>query len=328
MYTISVKHSLVDNQSIREMMADYEIGEVAACHFLTKGLNDSYFVQSDSEKYIFRVYRKNWRSKSDILFELEGILHLQKKGIAVSTPVPRQDGEYLTAINAPEGMRYGVLFTFSEGDRPEISAVNCRLIGEGLAKIHSAWDDFHPNHARSFQLDQKHLATEPYERIQAAFRQFGLSEEEEFLKDTVETILKELSAPNLEYGFCHGDFHNFNMHVKDNRLEAFDFDCGALGYRSYDLAVFLWNLLNNYPSMEKEGWAGFLEGYQSIRTINEADVQMIGKFVTLRRIWFMGILLENDDVWGTVWKNEKNLSSIIGQLKDDIATRWSSKLTK
>ncbi|RDI45505.1 phosphotransferase [Falsibacillus pallidus] len=322
MYTISVKHSLINDQSIRDMMEDYDIGEITACHFLTKGLNDSYFVESNSGTYIFRVYRKNWRSKSDILFELEGILHLQMKGIAVSVPVMRKDSEFLTWIDAPEGLRYGVLFTYSEGDRPDITASNCRLIGEGLAKIHSAWDDFQPNHDRLFQLDQNHLAMEPFERIQAAFRQFGLNAEEKFLKDTVAAILKELNGRDLEYGFCHGDFHNFNMHVKENRLEAFDFDCGALGYRSYDLAVFSWNLLNNYPSMEKEGWAAFLEGYQSSRKLNEADVQIIGRFVSLRRIWFMGILLENDDVWGTVWKNEKNLSSIIGQLKDDIANRW------
>ncbi|MDP4164012.1 MAG: phosphotransferase, partial [Bacillota bacterium] len=239
---IEVKHSLFSNTSIQGLLHFYDIGMVSGCEFLTRGLNDTYVAYTAEEKYIFRVYRKSWRELSDILFEIDALNYLSEAGYPVSVPVKRMDGSWLTEIHAPEGIRYGVLFTFSKGDRPDITKENCLLIGQALGKLHKVSANFTSMHKRRFEIDLKHLADDPLELIMPKLNHYFGNSKDSFLNGLIQTVKEEVTAKKLDYGFCHGDFHNFNMHLNEQKIEAFDFDCCSSGYRSYDLAVFWWNL--------------------------------------------------------------------------------------
>jgi Ser/Thr protein kinase RdoA (MazF antagonist) len=318
MHFSEVRHSLFSNKTIQLIANSYDIGKIISCSFLTRGLNDTYCVVTESNKYIFRVYRKSWREKSDILFELEALNYASKNGVSVSKPLRRKDGQWLSEISAPEGTRYGVLFYFSKGDRPEINEENCYIIGKTLGNLHNTTDTFTSKNQRSFELNITHLLDEPADLITPILQNLCIDKEEIF-----KTIIKDLKTNleennNLDYGFCHGDFHNFNMHVYDQKLEVFDFDCCSTGFRAYDLSVFLWNLKQNYANLESSCWDAFMNGYLSERTMSDKDMKAVNKFVTIRRIWFMGILLKNDDVWGTIWRNQSNFSNFITQLEHDL----------
>lgn len=314
MKTIEIKHSLIGSSSILNLMDLYDIGTVIGCDFLTRGLNDTYVVTTLTEQYIFRIYRKDWRGLEDILFEVDAINHLLESGVSVSAPVKTIDGQWVTEIPAPEGTRYGTLFTFTKGERPEINKENCTLIGKALGIIHKASHRYKPLYKRSFEIDLNHLIDDPMLLITPTLQKFLGEENVSFVNQLTSKIRKNIQEQNLEYGFCHGDFHNFNMHVMENRIEAFDFDCCSIGYRSYDIAVFWWNLKQNYPILEEACWEAFMNGY-----LNEVTIKtdQLINFVTLRRIWFLGILLKNDDVWGTQWINKTNLQSFIKQLEQD-----------
>jgi Ser/Thr protein kinase RdoA (MazF antagonist) len=312
--TIEIKHSLIASSSIRKFLDLYDIGQLISCDFLTRGLNDTYLVTTLTDKFIYRVYRSGWRNQGDILFELEAILHLYRAGILVSIPIKTKEEQYITEMLVPEGTRYGVLFTFSKGDRPQINEENCFLIGKALARIHQSSDSFKTKQVRRFDLDLKHLLDDPMMLITPVIHKFLGEDKVSFLNQIVLELKSDIQCQHFEYGFCHGDFHNFNMHVFNKQIEAFDFDCCSMGYRSYDIAVFWWNLKQNYPSSEEKCWGAFMNGYLSVRHINTEHLK---KFVTLRRIWFLGILLKNDDVWGTQWINETNLQSFIKQLEQD-----------
>lgn len=316
-FNLSVKHSLITAESVFHFLSHYHLPEVLGCDFFTRGLNDTYLVTTRNEKYIFRIYRHGWRDKSDILFELDAIHHLKKEGYSLSVPVPKRNGDLLCDIAVPEGLRYGVLFTFTKGDRPEIHPDHCRQIGQALGNLHNKSIAFGSDHKRNFDLDLKHLLDDPASLILPTIKRILSDRQIQEFNETVESVKKDLVHRKLEYGFCHGDFHNFNMHVKDRQIEAFDFDCCGHGYRSYDLAVFWWNLKKNYSALEKSCWDHFLNGYLSQRSLSEDDLKSLPQLVTARRIWFMGILLKNDDVWGTHWVNEINFSNFINQLKED-----------
>ncbi|MFD2444992.1 phosphotransferase enzyme family protein [Bacillus sp. CGMCC 1.16607] len=319
MKTIQVRSSLFTNRSIESIVNSYQIGRIMACNLLIRGLNDTYIVETEIAKYIFRIYREGWRGKSEILYELDAINHLSKNGCQVSKPIMRKDGEWLSEVHAPEGMRYGVLFTFSKGDRPEINEENVYLIGKALANIHKATDSFVSNNERKFELNVTHLLDGPLSLITPTLEKYMKSEKYSFLDGVLSKIKADiLYNDDLEYGFCHGDFHNFNMHLLGDQIEAFDFDCCSRGYRSYDIAVFLWNLKQNYPNLETSCWNQFLNGYLSEKSIGNGDLQALNQFVILRRIWFLGIILKNDDVWGTHWMNEKNLEHFLNQLEQDV----------
>ncbi|MEK3808089.1 phosphotransferase [Bacillus sp. FSL H8-0547] len=318
MHFAEVRHSLFSNNTIQKIANSYGVGKIINCSFLTRGLNDTYLVVTENNKYIFRVYRKGWRMKSDILYELDAINYVSDYGISVSKPLRRNDGQWLTEISASEGTRYGVLFHFTKGERPEINEENCNIIGKALGELHNATDTFTSQNQRSFELNFTHLLDEPADLIIPNLKSLHIDKEDTFkaIINDLKTYLRDID--NLDYGFCHGDFHNFNMHVYAQNLEVFDFDCCGLGFRAYDVSVFLWNLKQNYSNLESSCSEAFLNGYLSRKNINEKNIDAIKKFVTMRRIWFMGILLRNDDVWGTIWRNKSNFDMFISKLEQEV----------
>ncbi|MFB4166998.1 phosphotransferase enzyme family protein [Virgibacillus sp. JSM 102003] len=311
---IQVKHSLINTDSIIQIFNEYNIKAIQ-CDFLARGLNDTYLITTENESYIYRLYRADWRDKEAILFELDAINCLH--GCRVSFPIKKRDGNYLTEVKAPEGLRYGVLFSYSSGERPQINVDNSQIIGETLGMLHAKSDKLTSNYERGFSLDTKHLLDEPAAIISPILKKHLGNEEEETLQIVVENIKADLAELNLEIGFCHGDFHNHNMHIHGGAIEVFDFDCCAMGYRAYDVAVSWWNLKNNYKNLEAECWEAFLQGYLAKRNFALDDLKSLPLFITARRIWLLGTMLENDDVWGTNWVNARSLELFIWQLKTD-----------
>jgi Ser/Thr protein kinase RdoA (MazF antagonist) len=316
-FKVTVQHSLLTVDSIQDILVSYNLSKVISCEFLTRGLNDTYVISTQDYNYIFRVYRHNWRNESDILFEIDAINHLKESGFLTSYPIKTCEGRWVIKIQAPEGIRYGVLFTYSKGHRPEINPTNCNLIGKSLGELHNNTDNFVSNHARSFDLDLKHLLDEPLSLISPLIKKVLGTDQEQILMNTIETIKKAIRGSKLATGFCHGDFHNFNMHIDEAMLEIFDFDCCSFGYRSYDVAVFWWNLKNNYPSLEKECWGQFLNGYLSQRKLSDVEINSLPLFISVRRIWLVGTMLKNEDVWGKNWINKTNLAHFLTDLNQD-----------
>jgi Ser/Thr protein kinase RdoA (MazF antagonist) len=313
---IKVTHSLLSAQSVMGLLNDYDLS-VISCEFLTRGLNDTYVISTQNKKYIYRVYRHNWRSESDILFELDAINWLKDEGIYVSTPVKTMEGNRIVSIQSPEGNRYGVLFTYTPGDRPEITEENCHILGKALAELHQKSSSFISSNQRSFELDINHLLAEPASLITPLLERHLKTEQVQSFYEMVTNLEIKLRERKLEYGFCHGDFHNFNMHLNNQQLEVFDFDCCGFGYRAYDIAVFWWNLKNNYRPVEKTCWDAILNGYLRQRNISEEDIRSLPYFISVRRIWLLGTMLKNEDVWGRNWINSTNFSQFLKDLAQD-----------
>ncbi|WP_158234660.1 phosphotransferase enzyme family protein [Lentibacillus sediminis] len=314
---IKIKHTLMDESTVLQMLPGYDLGPISSCRFLTRGLNDSYLITTARKRYIYRIYRHGWREKEAIQFELDALRHLQSRSFAASFPIGKRDGTYLTEIRAPEGLRFGVLFAYAEGERPEINPENASLIGESLGKLHQVTDDFSSTDERGFSLDLKHLVDEPATLVLPVIRKLLGKEVEGAIREIMENLKTELNNKHLETGFCHGDFHNHNLHINKSKIEVFDFDCCGIGYRAYDVAVTWWNLLTNYGHKEEACWEAFLNGYLSRRTLSKEDLDSLPLFITARRFWLLGTMLENDDVWGTNWINKQALELFALQVKTD-----------
>jgi Ser/Thr protein kinase RdoA (MazF antagonist) len=65
----------------------YDIGKLTACLLLSPGLNDTYLLRGEGQQYILRVYRAAWRTREDILYEMDMLLHLHYKGVPVAYPL-------------------------------------------------------------------------------------------------------------------------------------------------------------------------------------------------------------------------------------------------
>lgn len=305
MLKLPIYHSVISSEALLPVINDlYDLGNVLGCRFLSNGLNDTYLLQTSTGKYILRIYKAHWRSKPDIIYEIEMLNHLRKKDIPASAPIIRRNGEYLFELAAAEGQRFAVLFTYAEGGYSDTKE-NSELYGGEVAKMHLAWDDFNCVQER-FALDLNHLLKQPLQSIRGSLCHRPKDMEElEYLAQRLATSINAISS-TLDWGVCHGDLHGSNVHFHEHSLTHFDFDCGGLGWRAYDIAVYLWAKVRG---KEKEHfhnglWDAFLESYQKNKELSEYDLKAIPIFVAIREIWLMGLHTGSSHVWGGGWQND------------------------
>ena len=138
-----------------------------------------------------------------------------------------------------------------------------------------------------------------------------------FLQHYAETLRQRIlamPAEMLEQGACHGDLQGYHANVApDGTLTFFDFDCGGFGYRSYDLAVFLWCC--RLEDAVATRWKPFLESYQETRSIHQRDVQAVPLFVCARYLWHMGVHTQNSSDWGVDFLNDSYFNSHFEDLR-------------
>lgn len=308
-------YSLVSSDTLRDFVnQNYDVGRVTRCKLLTKGLNDTYRVDTEENRFILRVYRTAWRSQADICYELDALDFLFQNDVTVSAPLRSMSGKFHHAIIAPEGVRYIALFTYAKGAVPSLNESISYQYGKVVARIHNLTDNFNSPHQR-FRLDFNHLLDEPMKLIQPTMLEHG--GDVTYIESWVREIKNRVPIGLLNGGFCHGDFHDWNVHWEEGTLTIFDFDCCGLGYRAYDLAVFLWNLKTNYKDKVQENWQTFMDGYTEMRSLQVIDARSIPLFVAARRIWLAGVYLANEDVYGTAIINKDFFRSFVNQLKED-----------
>lgn len=275
----------------------YSLGSMADCRFLTSGLNHTYLLETKgAQKYIFRIYRVNWRTLEDIHCELEALLMMSKNGASVSTPIADTLGDFVQVFNAPEGKRYGVLFTYAPGKPKFDDESQAILYGKHAARVHHASHLFQSKHKR-FALDLEYLITLPVASINSYLQK--RPENVAYLKSLSNKLLSKLELlplEKLEKGYCHGDFTFSNAHITDEgELTFIDFDFSGFGWRAYDLAVYKLAL---YFDDKTTFWPFFLEAYQSVRPLSELDISAIPLFVMVRQMWAIGLHTSIAHQWG------------------------------
>jgi Ser/Thr protein kinase RdoA (MazF antagonist) len=303
---------------IRDILPGFGIGLVAECRFFSGGFNHTYRVKTNAgSTYYLRAYRIRWRTQADVQYELDVLNHLKHKGFPAISPVPYKNGQFYCTVLAPEGRRFLALFTEAPG--PEVlyaknPGETAQRYGWAVAQLHNALDDFVSPHPR-FHLDLAHFIDQPLRHIQPFL--LHRPKDWEYLQQFAEKLRQRILAMPvelLEQGFCHGDLQGYHANLSpDGTLTFFDFDCGGLGFRAYDLAVFLWCCrLEDAVAVR---WEPFLKSYREIRPIHERDVRAVPLFVCARYLWHMGVHTENSLDWGIDFLNDGYFDNHLKDLK-------------
>jgi Ser/Thr protein kinase RdoA (MazF antagonist) len=310
-----VIHSLLSAEALgRFVQAEYDIGLVSSCVLLQHNLNDTYLIEATVGRYVLRVSQArrasglSSRTREDILFELDVLAYLFERGVAVATPLWRKDGSRVSSVQAPEGTRYLVLFTYAPGDPltpPRQTDSIAQRYGAALAALHTASEGFSCPHQR-FALNLDYLLAKPLALIRPYLdkRPANLS----YLSDLAAAVTERvavLQSRGLDYGVCHGDAQGGNAHItEDGTITFFDFDVCGMGWRAYDIAVFFWGAALGHVRL---GWdvqkverlcAAYLSGYQARRPLGRVDEEAIAVCVVLRQFWYLGLEVGNWDTWG------------------------------
>ncbi|SFB74812.1 Ser/Thr protein kinase RdoA involved in Cpx stress response, MazF antagonist [Flexibacter flexilis DSM 6793] len=295
----------------------YNLNNNFKCKLFRTGVNHTYFISDSNTKYVVRVYCHNWRSKNEIKEELALLQLLKKNNLSISFPISDKEDALIQEINAPEGIRYIVLFSFASGEKKRfMTNENCFTVGSLMAKIHNITAN---KKIDRVNYDAEILLKKSYNHLNLFFKE-DLSEMK-LLKEIGEKISETFQESNLENnqkGVVHLDiwYDNFSVNAEDE-ITVFDFDNCGNGLLVLDIGYFCKQLFfieqdkNQYELKVKN----FLDGYRKFRELSETEINLIPEAGASVFIFYLGVQAQRFD-WSNIFLTENYLKMFVGRIKD------------
>ena len=262
----------LSDQQVSEFLEDYDLGTLERFEGIAQGVSNSNFhVFTDQGRYILTLFEERRVNKDDLPFFFAFSAHLSENGISTPRALSDKQGNTIKTLAG----KPATILNFLEGrDIPtsELTAAHCRSFGEGLAKIHKASEGFDETCENSMGPSKwKELAANTASRA-----------------DSFEAGLKDFIARELEFvvgrwpvhgqdglavGPIHADMFPDNVFFVDGRMNAvIDFYFSCTDFLAYDVAICInaW-CFNADHSFSDEKYAAFMEGYGSVRPLNEPE---------------------------------------------------------
>ncbi len=290
----------------------YQLKGNFSCKLFRTGMNHTYFLSDDDTKYVLRVYSHNWRTKSEILEELKLLNLLKENDLSVSFPIPDKQGTYIQQINAPEGIRHIVLFSFANGEKIRfMNEATCSKIGSLMAKIHNLTLN---KTIERVSYNKESLLELPYEYLKPFFSE--KLPEMEFIREIGKSFHNS-DFENIQTGVVHMDIWYDNMAITDdNQITFFDFDFCGNGWQILDVGYFCKQLF--FIETDKKQYEfkiqSFLSGYQKFRKLSEKELQLIPKAGASIYVFYLGVQAQRFD-WSNIFLTENYLKMFVGRIK-------------
>jgi len=288
------------------------------CKLFRTGINHTYMVSDNENKYVLRIYSYNWRTETEIREELRLLILLKENNIAVSYPVQDKAKNFIHTLQAPEGLRYAVLFSFAEGKKVRnLTEKTCFSIGLLMANIHKVTIN---QEVRRIEYNAHTLTQLPY---QYATKHFCESiEEMQFVKRASEyltALFDEVDQGKLRDGVVHLDLWYDNMNIEDESvITVFDFDFCGNGWLLLDIAYFTVQLFNTEldAKLFKSKLESFYKGYQTVTPISDEEKALMPYAGLAIWIFYLGVQSQRFDNWSNIFLSENYLKHFIGIIKN------------
>lgn len=292
------------------------------CRLLIHNVSDTYILENAYSKYIFKIYRTAHRSLTEIKGEVELLNVLKSGGAKVAFPIEDVQGEFIQSFNAAEGKRYGVLFSFAEGEVVDMNEAQLTTLGKEMAVVHALSEGLElENERKEYNINT--MLIEPLESIKPAFK--GMEEDYAFLKEEVQLLSEKIKALDLDtfgYGYCHYDYLPKNFHFQaDGTLTFFDFDFAGKGYLVNDLAslyvhYFLHVLFKKRTQEAADAeFQTFVEAYRTIRPISEQELRAIPYFGFAWWIFYFKFHHDHFEDWSNFFFTPRFIKERVGWLR-------------
>lgn len=286
------------------------------CRILKTGISDTYQATTPEKRYIFRVYSFQWRTREEISEELRLLQHLRDNGISVSYAIPDLENTLIHSFAAPEGERFGVLFSFAEGHKVlNFDADTHHRVGKLMAEMHLLTRDFA---LQRVTYTEKELLVDSLVQLSRFLP--ADTEEMQYMKSVREYLVTELQNADqaqLRKGAVHLDLWFDNMNITtEGEVTFFDFDFCGNGWLCMDMAYYLLQI----HSTEKEDaerelkTAQFLAGYESVTPVSDEEKRLIPLLGICLYFFYLGIQSQRYDNWSNVFLNEIYLKRFINLL--------------
>ena len=294
----------------------YMLPGLVAARILKTGISHTYLLTADNDKYIFRVYTLGWRTEKEILEEIRLLQLLKAHALPVSYAIADTQANYLQQLQAPEGQRYAVLFSFAKGEKQlNYSAELHYKAGEIMAGMHQL-----THHLPLERVDYTPgvLLDDSFKKLQQFLS--PATEEMQFMKKLQQYLHQTFSTANednLRKGIVHLDIWFDNMVIDQQcAITLFDFDFCGNGWFFLDIGYYILQVF----STEKEGNEftikkdAFLKGYESVTPISAEEKELVPAAGAAIYFFYLGVQCSRYDNWSNVFLNEIYLKRFINLL--------------
>ena len=293
------------------------------CRLLAKNVSDTYLLENEKSKYILKIYRHSYRSLDEIKGEAELLNILKDGGVPVSYPIKDLSGNEIQEFYAPEGIRYGILFSYAIGKVVIIPDDDqLRIIGRTIAAMHDITSTCQLQHERPV-YDVHSTLEKPLKLIAGRFA--DLPEQYAFLQEISARVIKKLNqfdTSEFSYGYCHYDLLPKNFHFdEENRITFFDFDWMGKGFLMNDLMTFRIQLifLIHFQMMTREEadrcFSVLIAAYREKRHLSDRELQVIPYLGVMFFMYGFGFYEENFDDFSIAFLTSKFIKERVELIK-------------
>ncbi|MCR8556688.1 phosphotransferase [Mucilaginibacter sp. BJC16-A38] len=323
MQIFPTRYSTLSSDALNDFISERYGLRDTSCRLLIRNVSDTYIVENQTDKYIFKIYRDAHRKLDEIEGEAELLTILNDKGASVSYPIKDLSGAIIQSFNAAEGTRYGMLFTYAKGRVVNVmNEEQLTTLGREMATVHNITSSIQLNHKRiEFHIDTTII--QPLETVKPAFVEL----EEEYadliaVSKTVIAKLNEFDFTNFSYGYCHYDFLPKNFHFdEDNKLTFFDFDFAGKGYLANDITslyihYFMEVFMNRQTREQADtAFATFVESYRKVRPLHGDELKAIPYLGFGFWVFYLGFQYDNFEDWSNIFFGPKFLKDRVMLIK-------------
>ncbi|MDP9075991.1 MAG: phosphotransferase [Bacteroidota bacterium] len=323
MQIFPTRYSTLSSEALNVFISERYGLKDTSCRLLIRNVSDTYVVENQTDKYIFKIYRDAHRKLDEIGGEAELLTILNDKGACVSYPIKDLSGTIIQSFNAAEGTRYGMLFTYAKGKVVNVmNEEQLATLGKEMATVHNITSSIQLNHKRiEFNIDTTII--QPLETVKPAFADL----EDEYadliaISKTVIAKLNEFDFTNFSYGYCHYDFLPKNFHFDEhNKLTFFDFDFAGKGYLANDITslyihYFMEVFMNRQTREQADtAFAVFVESYRKVRALHSDELKAIPYLGFGFWVFYLGFQHDNFEDWSNIFFGPKFLKDRVALIK-------------
>jgi homoserine kinase type II len=262
-------YTTVEKALAKEIIAEYDLGNVEHLHPLSLGIsNSNYKINVSGNNYLLKV--SNDKNREQLNQEMIILNLLGEKSFPYSLmPIKLNNGHFTYQINE----YFGVLFPFLEGIPPGPSDQTCFAIGSGLAELHSInWSNNDLSFIRKFNQ-----VGDDFESIKV-FTQNSVCPPD--FKQGFEKLLLPHSdlwtAADHKQGVVHGDLYYDNTLFDQNELSAIlDFEQSGHGNLLLDLGISISGTCLEKGRIIRPLIDSFLKGYNDKRHLSPKENELL-----------------------------------------------------
>ncbi|PLT32686.1 phosphotransferase enzyme family protein [Bacillus sp. V5-8f] len=269
--------------------------------------NATYIIKNPkdtSEKYILRVGRPGYHTKTEVESELQWLQSIdQHSELKVSLPIFGDNGEYVQVVEHDHEEFYCTLFTFLEGNAPEEDNESTLIqqferLGTITAQLHE--------HSVRYQDSLQNITrlTWDYDTILGSDPKWGRWQDGlaitperlqlyEKVSNKIKKRLKQFGKNHNRYGLIHSDMRLANLLVDRDQIKVIDFDDCGFGWFLYDFATSL-SFIEHKPYVP-DLISSWLKGYRKVRSLSREEEQEIPTFIMMRRLQLIAWIGSRDN---------------------------------